>query len=411
MGDCKDPSGEGPSSGDVPPADRPFGTRPFGTRPFGTRPFGTRPFGTRPERPPQAGFEDERPFGTRPFGTRPFGTRPFGTRPFGTRPFGTRPFGTRGDGGDGLLDPDEWADDIAELFFATSAVVRLGASIVVADEPVRLPSIESAPGVARYIPRPAVIDPSSAPQPDTTDRKKPAADAGQRILRPERHEVAVTVAIPNEVARALAETPELAWPLKQDLADDLALAADRAFLRGAGDDEPLGITSTFGVLSLPPGTDFIGAFRRALAQAYATQTPLRAPGWVISAARYAALVTALTDDGRGEAGAGGRTLDNSRLLTYDGNGGGLLFGYPFAITPAATQPGAMPPVDEVYFAADWREAWIAVDRQLVTVDLSTDADFGTDETVVRAVMRHDFVVRRPRAFVHTVPPALHRPLP
>ena len=161
------------------------------------------------------------------------------------------------------------------------------------------------------------------------------------------------------------------------------------------------------MLAPPSGTDFIGAFREVLAQAYATQTPLRAPGWVISAATYAALVTARTNRGTG-LDANGRTLDMSRLLTYDGDGGGLLFGYPFAITPAAaTPPGVTPHVGKVYFATDWREAWIAVDRHLATVDVSTDARFQTDETVVRAVMRHDFVVRRPRAFVHTQPPAVN----
>ena len=412
MGDSQDPSGEGPSCGDVPPSERPFGTRPFGTRPFGTRPvgtrpsgpgseeerpFGTRPFGTRPF--------GTRPFGTRPFGTRPFGTRPFGTRPFGTRPFGTRPFGTR-DGDEDGLDPDVWADDVAELFRVTSAVARLGATIVFADCQIRLPSIESAPGVARYMPQPAVIDPATGPTPATTDRK-PEADAGQRVLQPDRHEVAVKVPVPDEVARGLAENPDLTWPLKQDLADQLALEADRAFLRGAGGVEPLGIINTNGVVAAVPGANFIDGFRRALAQAYASQVPLRAPGWVISPARYSDLVTALTSDGRDEDPNNGHTLDMSRLLTYDGDGGGLLFGYPFAITPAAATPaGAAQQVDEIYFSADWREAWIAVDRRLVTVDLSTEAHFQTDETVIRAVMRHDFVVRRPRAFVHTEPTAL-----
>src|SRR5947208_14232613 len=119
--------------GDASPDERPFGTRPFGTRPFGTRPFGTRPFGTRPF--------GTRPFGTRPFGTRPFGTRPFGTRPFGTRPFGTRPFGTRDDEpGDDGLDPAQWSTDVAELFCAMSATVRLGARIVYDVENLLIPN-------------------------------------------------------------------------------------------------------------------------------------------------------------------------------------------------------------------------------------------------------------------------------
>jgi HK97 family phage major capsid protein len=52
----------------------------------------------------------------------------------------------------------------------------------------------------------------------------------------------------------------------------------------------------------------------------------------------------------------------------------------------------------VYFSADWGEAWIAFDRRIVTIDLSSDAHLRRDETVLRAVSRHDLVVRRPAAF-------------
>ena len=102
----------------------------------------------------------------------------------------------------------------------------------------------------------------------------------------------------------------------------------------------------------------------------------RAPGFILGPETFDALATSPVPWGN-------EPLDTTRLVAYVSK---LLFGYPYAITRAAG--------DEVYFSADWAEAWIAFDRRLVTIDLSPDAHFQTDETVVRAVSRHDFLVRR-----------------
>jgi hypothetical protein len=373
--------------GTRPYGTRPYGTRPYGTRPYGTRPYGTRPYGTRPE-----DDLDERPYGTRPYGTRPYGTRPYGTRPYGTRPYGTRPYGTRDD--DGALDRDEWADDIAELFCAASAVVSLGASIVFADcdAETPVPSIEDTPPVADYLQtRRGLIDPKESSPPTSPENPaKPAAPVYRRILRPRDHELAVKAVLSDDLARDIAERPELAWPLKQDLADDLALAADRAFLSGAA-PQPLGIAGTAGVIAPPlAGLNGIETFRALLTAVRAAGRRFRAPGFVLSPATFDALVNAIMP-----ADMPPGRLDLTRLLTYDSK---LLFGYPYAITRAAG--------NRVYFSADWGEAWIAFDRRIVTIDLSTEAHFQTDETVVRAVSRHDFLLRRPTAFAHMewVPP-------
>ena len=37
---------------------------------------------------------------------------------------------------------------------------------------------------------------------------------------------------------------------------------------------------------------------------------------------------------------------------------------------------------------------------MVAVDVSVDAHFQSDETVVRAVVNHDFLLRRPRFFIY-----------
>jgi capsid protein len=380
---------------------RPYGTRPYGTRPYGTRPYGTRPYGTRDdddgddERPYGTRPYGTRPYGTRPYGTRPYGTRPYGTRPYGTRPYGTRPYGTRRDVADGLLDRDEWADDVAELFCAASAVISLGASVVFADcdGETPVPSIEAERGAARYMPtRRSVIDPRPSEdaddEPAALDSEKPTLAASRRILRPRDHELAVKVVVPDDLARDLAERPELAWPLKQDLAEDLARSADRAFLRGQGrpSPEPCGISATAGVVQSQGAPD-IAALVQVMGDVRATGEVFRTPGFVLGPDTFNALADEATMP------AAGLTLNAARLLTSDSS---LLFGYPYAITPAAE--------DQIYFSADWGEAWIAFDRCFVTIDVSTDAHFQTDETVIRAVSHNDFVLRRPAAFHYRVVP-------
>jgi Phage capsid family len=396
--------------GEAPPGERPFGTRPFGTRPFGTRPFGTRPFGTRPFGTRPFGT---RPFGTRPFGTRPFGTRPFGTRPFGTRPFGTRPFGTRDDedGGDGL-DPAEWSADIAELFCAMSATVRLGARIVYDVDDLLIPArqvraIYLEPPEAMST-RQSLLDadseedaPDAAPRANAMRRAR--IPAGQRSLRPREHELSVQVAVRNSLIRAVAQHLEVADALKRDIARALAVKADAAFLHGGdGPPAPEGITQFGDPVDTSADTAF-GLAREILRQ-FRVDQPKRFenPGWVFDPATLEELTrTAAAGDVPDAEDVAvevdTKTLDATRLLQLDGLDGGVLLGYPFVVTRAATQEGK----GRIYFSSDWGEAWIGAGRDLVCVDFSAEADFTTDTTIVKAVMHHDFVVRRPSLFTYT----------
>lgn len=392
---------------DAPPDERPFGTRPFGTRPFGTRPFGTRPFGTRP-------------FGTRPFGTRPFGTRPFGTRPFGTRPFGTRPFGTRDDepGGDGL-DPAEWSADIAELFCAMSAAVRLGARIVYDVDELLIPKRRID---AVYLAPPDRLESKEALLAAEEDGEEPAAagegdahaghedpagaqsrarvSAGRRILRPSQHELSVQVVVRNSLIRAVERHPDVADALKQDIARALVFAADSAFLHGTGKrSTPAGITRFADPLESDSNDPL------ELARAMLTHLRVGAakrfenPGWVLDPATLDELTRHKVP------GADTKTLDSTRLLELDGVDGGMLLGYPFVVSRAAARGDW----SRIYFSSDWTEAWIGAGSDLVTVDMSSEADFAADSTIVKAVMNHDFVVRRPGLFTYTAERAQQPP--
>jgi hypothetical protein len=101
---------------------------------------------------------------------------------------------------------------------------------------------------------------------------------------------------------------------------------------------------------------------------------------------------------------GQRTWDSRRLLEHDGAGGGLLLGYPFVVSAATsrteTRNNADVEVKRIFFSSDWGEAWIGAYPGVVQLDVSFDAKFQTDETVLRAVLRHDFAVRRKEPFVH-----------
>jgi hypothetical protein len=359
--------------GALPSDDDGFEERPYGTRPYGTRPYGTRPYGTRP-------------YGTRPYGTRPYGTRPYGTRPYGTRPYGTRPYGTRTDAPEpDPLDPEVWGQEITELFIRRSSVVRLGASLVSDEAYVSVPAVEETPDTARYL----GPDPKSKPTVETGE-DKPVARISNRTLRTARFELAWKVVIPDTVFQELAHHPEVAWRIKDDIARGLASRADVEFLAGDGQQRrPLGIARQ-------PGTNPVvrADLRRLLRRMLRTcrdleQDVYELAGWVIHPSTFNA-VTKLRQ--------GNRTWDSTRLIEHDGSGGGLLLGYPFALSSATLSPADA--VTRIFFSSDWSEAWIGTCPDVVRIDVSFDARFQSDETVIRAVLRHDFTLRRPAVFVH-----------
>ncbi len=390
------------SRGDSPDDedDRPYGTKPYGTKPYGTKPYGTKPYGTKP------------------YGTKPYGTKPYGTKPYGTKPYGTKPYGTKEDAPD-WLDPDEWSEDVAELFCSCSALIQLGARVVFDEREVPIPAIEPVVGTPQYLTKPRATDPEQDESPVIKEsEEKPVAGLSERDLRPNLHELAVKAVVPNELCRDLLEYDELAWALKQDLARSLAFRADQAFLHGSGGNEPVGIDNTLAVPGLPamapapgvPAPDAI-ADARQLVRAVRLQGPLAqwgCAGWVLDPLTLDVLTNVPTIQGLisgvgppPPAGMPGLafTLDTVGLLKFDGDDCGELLGFPYMVTGAATDPAGAP---RMYFSSDWSEAWIGVDRSLVTVDISVEGHFQTDETVIRAVMRHDFAVRRPLYFAYVI---------
>lgn len=333
--DWKGSRGEDPE-GEAPPLDVPDGPRPYGSRPYGSRPYGSRPYGSRPY--------GSRPYGSRPYGSRPYGSRPYGSRPYGSRPYGSRPYGSREDEPDGFLDPAEWSADIADIFCDCSVVVRLGARIVADEEEIPVPAIEHTDRKLGYLRQRPITGPGDESPPKRWDSEnKPQAILSQRILKPRDHELALTVVLPNRLVRDVIEYPEVGWALKEDLAQTLALRADAAFLSGVGDPEPVGISKTAQVNQVPEEKtpddkrDVLKTVR-AIVRELRTDTALfRNPGWVLHPQVLAELTAFLTDDSQKmpPKDAAGRSLDATRLLTYDGFDGGDLVGYPFLVSRAA----------------------------------------------------------------------------
>ncbi len=392
---------DGDNEDDEGTGARPAGMRPAGMRPAGMRPAGMRPAGMRPAGMRPAGM---RPAGMRPAGMRPAGMRPAGMRPAGMRPAGMRPGGPPDEPPDDWLDPDEWSADLADLVCDRSALIRLGARLVCGDDEINVPVLGgAAPG---YLAQPEAM-PDDAPR-LAANVQKPEARVSFRRLRPRDHELAVKVVLPNRIASDVVADPDLVWALKDDLARALVLAADRAFLHGrTGGPGPVGIANTAPLpATRATGPDLLQLVRGMVRDVRAgIVADFRSPGWVLDPRTLGALSTLKTDDGLAGVGAGpAGTLDAGvvRLVVQDGADGGSLLGYPFVVSRAARVEDYGQ--TRIFFASDWSEAWIGVRSDLVAVDVSTEANFQTDETVIRAVMHHDFAVRRPGGFVYGVAP-------
>lgn len=322
-------------------------------RPFGPKPFGPKPFGPKP-------------FGPKPFGPKSFGLRPFGPKPFGPKPFGPKPFAA-GDADAGFLDLQAWGADIAELVCERSAVIRLGATLIASEHgrslPVPVFDVEAAFVAA------GIADP------------KPKKVSGVPAdIRPGEWRLSAPLAVSPRVMQAAAGSNELTYALKAHLADALARRADKVFLQGTGSGEPKGIAGH--VSASPSGKGPLETARALVTGIRSTPQSFRNPGWILAPEMLNELTTLVSADGMQAGGTGARTLDSHGLLRLDGVDGGVFLGFPF-LSSAAAEPN-------MYFAADWQEAWIGLEESFVSV--SAEPTSG-DEVVVRASMPLDFALR------------------
>ena len=268
----------------------------------------------------------------------------------------------------GQLDPAEWSEEVCELVLARSAVVRLGATVVSSDADLSIPTATPAvdfrgPGV-----------PPAAP---------PGAAAVEQ-LSPREWRLEAWISIPNPVFRSLEENPELAQTLKADLAEALARRADEAFLSGPPKENVAARAAP-----VPTAGSLLETARDVVSAVRAAEAEFHSPGWILHPSTLDALTSSTTTNGLVPGGAQPRSLDSLRLLTLDGVDGGALLGYPFATSTAAGE--------RLFFAADWRQAYVCVAETPVTVDAPV-APAVAEAVVIRASMTLDFALRRDDGF-------------
>lgn len=352
--------------------DRPVGARPVGARPVGARPVGARPVGARP-------------VGARPVGARPVGARPVGARPVGARPVGARPYWASAWEGD-VLDPVVWSADITELVYERSAVMRLGATVVFGIDELQVPVSTPATGFR--------ASGAVGPAPGGTVSV---------VLRPGDWKLEASIFVPVRLLYGLAANPHLAYAIKVDLAEALALTADQAFLSGAALGGPQGIGDRVARTGPAGGGGQLLTRLRSMSSAVRAAHPVRSPGWILHPGALDDIAQFLTRNGLTQAAAEGRTVDTFPLLRYDGSDGGTLLGFPFVTSaPAAAANQTL-----AYLSADWQEAWIGLDPYGVTVAVpgasaAAGAPAGSGDVVITASMPLDFTLRRPAAFAWAV---------
>jgi HK97 family phage major capsid protein len=339
------------------------------------------------------------------------------------RPAGMRPY----DESTGYLDPEEWSADVAALFCEYSAVLRLGGRLGwdVTELPISAWPLQNA----QYVPEPPSVHQSLNPRNVARQQETALALAATAItsaetrlyyrrLQPRAHELTARIVMSNRLVRSIVQHAELAWTLKQDLAYALARTADAGFLHGdPATKAPRGITHTGRALKQTGATSDALVAARAMVSTLRTNRGVRFDnaGWVLHPKALDALAELTTENAQKSAKRGGTSLDalgSGELLAQDGTDGGVLLGYPFVMTEAAEDdPKAATRRSRMYFSSDWGAAWVSAADPLVEVDFSGDIHFDKDETVVRAIMHHDFALSRPEFFIYTNPPITDTPPP
>jgi hypothetical protein len=322
------------------PLESESGGRPYGLKPYGLKPYGLKPYGLKP-------------YGLKPYGLKPYGLKPYGLKPYGLKPYGLKPYGLKAGEGVG----DAWSAEVSELVTEHSAVVRLGATIVPADDDVDVVSLAKTDSKGR-------LDPY--------------------VLGSEEYELVEPVRLRNRLKRKLDQLPELSEPLKVDLAQKLAGELDTRALDWRLEADVKRGTET----------DKLQLLRGLLEKV--KDFPLRNPGWIINRATLDDLSKLRTPDTIGtdtSATSTARSFDSYGLLRRDGADGATLLGFPVITTS----------VKGIYFSADWDELWIGVDGHLVNVAASAESAFEADDTVIRATMSFGSLLRHPEAFATDQP--------
>lgn len=285
----------------------------------------------------------------------------------------------------GYTIPPGYSNELIELLYNRVAVRALGSTVMpMPNGQMAIPKLSS--GItAQYIGE-NVGDPSQQPS-------FGVITAAWKKLR-------ATVPISNDLL--LFSDPKVDMIVRDDMVTSFAVAEDAAFLFGPGTGtSPKGIynwllPANLNAAQSADGSDLtlviadLFSLPRLLEEA---NIPFVKPGWIM-APRTKYFLMQVRD-----------SVGNFYFLEEMRRG--TLLGYPYISTnqiPATLLPGAN---QSAIIFGDWSDAVIAESSDL-TLDSSTEASylvganlvsaFANDQTVLRGIARHDFIVRRQESF-------------
>lgn len=280
-------------------------------------------------------------------------------------------------GAGGFWVPPEYAADFIEYFRPRSAVRQLNPTILpMPNGTVTIPKMTGGAS-ATYIG-------------ENTNIGKTEQTAGGVVATAKK--CAALVPISNSLLRV--PSPNVDMLIRDDLAGALAQKSDAAMIRSLGTQyEPKGLrywAASANILTMtatPDAAKTLKDINALITQLMTSNVRMLRPGFIFAPRTYNYLVS-LTHSSTGPR-------------VFPEMDRGLLRGYPFAVTSQIPTNLGSGSDSEIYFA-DFVDVVIAETTGLL-LDASTEAAyhdgsnvvaaFSLDQTVIRALMEHDLVVR------------------
>ncbi|SMB97959.1 phage major capsid protein, HK97 family [Thermanaeromonas toyohensis ToBE] len=278
----------------------------------------------------------------------------------------------------GYLVPPEFSREIIELLYAQAVVRKAGARVLpMTSNVLNVPKLASG-AQANYIGENTNI---------------PATQPSFAQLTLTAKKLAALVPISNDLIRD--SNPKADAVVRDDLVNAMALREDLAFLRDDGtNNKPKGILYwTDAANKFNAGTDPIADLGKAVRLVRASNSRMVRCAWVFSPRTEYYLMT-LRD-------SAGKFVFRDEMIQ------GKVLGYPYFVTTQIPENlGVNGNETEIYFG-DFMDAVIGENEELL-IDVSTEAAyfdgtnlvsaFSTDQTVIRAIARHDFALRHEKSF-------------
>lgn len=292
----------------------------------------------------------------------------------------------------GVLVPDEFVDEIIELLSGRAVVRSLGAiSLPMEGGSLSMPR-QTAGAQANYI---------------GEMQRIPVSEERFGMLQLTAKELVAMVPISNNLLRDAARRSgtRVDEIVRNDLIQALALREDLAFIRGDGlNNTPRGLRNWAAALQINGATqagaaatvaEVITDLARKMAEIEDAEVPMTRPGWIMNTRSKWYLMT-LTN-------AAGTYWFKEEMEK------GTLWGIPYKTTnqiPRNLVVGAANDTSEVYLA-DFSQCLIAENSDL-EIAVSTEASyvdaqgqtisaFQQNQTLMKAITRHDFGVRHDQA--------------